>query len=349
MAKYLLLLAKCALTGFLAYFVYASIDTNELSAHIGSHKLFLCLGLMVGIGLLQSILCGYRLSQIMTAFGHTLSVQRGAEIWYVGGFFSQLLFSFVGGDALRVWSIMRTGVRGRAAAGAILLDRASGFISLIFMFLLALPWLLALTHDRIMQLGLLAFAVFCLAGLATFFLLPRHFKSLLPTRLHTTRLGAILLHIAEASAVLTRSYRSMLFILLLGVVLHVSNMVALWSILSIYGASVSLASVLVVTPAAWLLAQLPISIAGWGVREAAMIAAFALVGVPSELVTAGSITYGIGLLVAFLPGVPMLMIARKHRAAVQPTPQAQGSGGAHLHGNKDPDAIALPERTLVHP
>jgi len=59
---------------------------------------------------------------------------------------------------------------------------------------------------------------------------------------------------------------------------------------------------MVLMPPVLLMMTLPISIAGWGVREQAMVAAFALVNVPGEGALALSIMFGLVGLVSGLPG-----------------------------------------------
>lgn len=59
---------------------------------------------------------------------------------------------------------------------------------------------------------------------------------------------------------------------------------------------------LLLMPLIILITILPISIAGWGVREGAMIMLLGLVGMPSEQALALSILVGIVALISGLPG-----------------------------------------------
>ncbi|HEY0720535.1 MAG TPA: UPF0104 family protein, partial [Gammaproteobacteria bacterium] len=67
---------------------------------------------------------------------------------------------------------------------------------------------------------------------------------------------------------------------------------------------------LVVAPPAILLTLIPISLAGWGVREGAMIGLFTLVGADKTLVLSMSILYGIVLIIASLPGFYVYLTGR---------------------------------------
>ena len=55
---------------------------------------------------------------------------------------------------------------------------------------------------------------------------------------------------------------------------------------------------------------LPISIAGWGVRETAMVAFFGLIGVPAEGAVVLSILFGLVGIVVSLPGGAIWLATR---------------------------------------
>ena len=59
---------------------------------------------------------------------------------------------------------------------------------------------------------------------------------------------------------------------------------------------------MVLMPPVLLLMTIPISIAGWGVREQAMVSAFALIGISGEGALALSIMFGLVSLFMGLPG-----------------------------------------------
>jgi hypothetical protein len=55
-------------------------------------------------------------------------------------------------------------------------------------------------------------------------------------------------------------------------------------------------------PSVLLLATVPVSVAGWGVREGAMVATFGLLGVPAGGAAAASVLFGMGMVITALPG-----------------------------------------------
>jgi uncharacterized membrane protein YbhN (UPF0104 family) len=83
---------------------------------------------------------------------------------------------------------------------------------------------------------------------------------------------------------------------------HVGLSVCVFLIATAVGVEVELIHVLVLFPPVFLVSLLPISIAGWGVREGAMVAALSLVGVDEASALAVSILFGLGVLLVGLPG-----------------------------------------------
>jgi len=88
----------------------------------------------------------------------------------------------------------------------------------------------------------------------------------------------------------------------------ISVVVHFLSILTIYGLSLSLdldlsfQVFLIAVPPVFLLTIVPISLAGWGVREGAMIGIFMLVGADETKVLVMSVLYGLLLIISALPG-----------------------------------------------
>ena len=67
----------------------------------------------------------------------------------------------------------------------------------------------------------------------------------------------------------------------------------------------------VILPVVMLLTSLPISFAGWGLREGAMIIALGVYGVPQETALALSLVYGVLHLVSALPGLALWILKKR--------------------------------------
>ena len=68
------------------------------------------------------------------------------------------------------------------------------------------------------------------------------------------------------------------------------------------GLRYDLTTYFVIVPPAILLTVIPVSLAGWGVREGALVALFSFIGADKATVLTMSILYGLTLIIVSLPG-----------------------------------------------
>jgi uncharacterized membrane protein YbhN (UPF0104 family) len=84
-----------------------------------------------------------------------------------------------------------------------------------------------------------------------------------------------------------------------------------------FGVALAPSVAYLVVPIAILFSSLPISIGGWGVREASLSYGFILFGLKADDAALLALALGIGLLLASLPGgVVMLMLGGQARPAL---------------------------------
>jgi uncharacterized membrane protein YbhN (UPF0104 family) len=88
----------------------------------------------------------------------------------------------------------------------------------------------------------------------------------------------------------------------------------------------------VAVPVSILVAILPISIAGWGVREAMMVTAFNMVGIASEPALAVSILFGAALAVLGLVGGALFLINSDRLRAIREAAEGAQASEAEVYG-----------------
>ena len=106
----------------------------------------------------------------------------------------------------------------------------------------------------------------------------------------------------------------------LAIAMSAMNGIAIWLIGLAYGTGTDFTTALIASPVVFLVAMIPISIAGWGLREGAFVVAFGLFGVSSADALAVSVTFGIAVLFAYAPAVVLLLRARRQSAHVPTEP-----------------------------
>ena len=89
--------------------------------------------------------------------------------------------------------------------------------------------------------------------------------------------------------------------------IHSLTILAFGFCLRAYGAQAPISSLMIGLPALSLLLMLPISISGWGLREATLSSVLALWGVNPSLTVLASISYGAITVISVLPGAYFLL------------------------------------------
>jgi hypothetical protein len=314
--------SKLILSIFLLGFFATRFDLKSAIGILGSAAGFKALMTGLLIGFIQTVIGSMRLVYILKLYNCTLSFLTSFRIWFIGCFFSQAMISFVGGDAMRILSLKRHEIPFRTATGAILLDRVIGFIALIIIFLATLPFLLNIIEIPLMRYNIISLALICLFAVIFFILLGK-----LPKKLREMRYFGFLFELVSNSHYLFRSTKNSTISLLISILMHLFNGLIIFSMFYLYNANVNLFWCTILSAPVLLIAMLPISFAGWGVRESAMIAGFGLLGLPSEKILAVSVTYGLTLLLGALPGIFYFLFEHKSKYEVN------SSASNHLHNN----------------
>jgi uncharacterized membrane protein YbhN (UPF0104 family) len=129
-----------------------------------------------------------------------------------------------------------------------------------------------------------------------------------------------LAELAEVALAILRSPRSFAPAFGISVLVHLLTALAAWCAAGAIGADVPLLYTIFLVPPVILVTVVPISIAGWGVREGAMVAAFGYAGLPPGDGLIVSLLFGAGYLVMGAVGglIWVATSGRQERAANAP-------------------------------
>jgi uncharacterized membrane protein YbhN (UPF0104 family) len=92
---------------------------------------------------------------------------------------------------------------------------------------------------------------------------------------------------------------------------HVNLALVIWVLARGLGLHVPILDTIVLFSQVLVVSMLPISIAGWGVREAAMVVLFGLIGVSAAHSLTISMLFGIGTILTALPGGLVWLISKE--------------------------------------
>lgn len=305
MARLAVIAAKLAISAGLIWYAFSKIDTASALAEILELTPLAAFGGLV-LFFTQLGVASSRLRELLAALDRRLTMLASFDAVLIGAFFSQTLISFVGGDAMRIWRITGKKIPIGDAARAVLYDRVLGFVGMIVLIVAGLPVLFQVVQDKRVHAAILLLVGCAVAG--CILLLSLHKLPATWSRLRAFHFAAELSRMGHE---LLRIPARMLLLLGLSVVIQVLNVLTIFVFAQGMGAQIDLMTCLALVPPVLFLSMMPISFAGWGVRESAMIAALSAVGVPASQSLAMSICYGLGLIIVSLPGGMLWLYTRK--------------------------------------
>ena len=170
MRRILLSTLKIVVSAALLYFSLRKVDLAELVARIDVSSLG-WIGVAIAVTFLQIFIGVLRWREISAECGAPLQTRQAMGFNVIGTFFNQTLPSSIGGDAVRLWLVARSGAGWRAATYSIFVDRAIGLIALAVLIVASLPWSYRLITDPHGRSALLFVDFAALAGGLGFLLL----------------------------------------------------------------------------------------------------------------------------------------------------------------------------------
>jgi glycosyltransferase 2 family protein len=244
-----------------------------------------------------TLVAALRWAVILRALGMPRSLGVTYPLSLIGLFFGQALPAGVGGDVVRVWLGCKSGLSARVSISSILGDRLTGLLAILLIVTIELPLLRGMFSDPGLFYGIIVMLAAGYACFSVLLLLDR-----LPTRLHGFRLVRGFVNISADLRTTLLSPLNGVPVLLCGGIVQLGNVLAVYCIAAGLHLHVAFASCLLIVPLANILQSLPISIAGWGVRESFFVAAFAMLGVAAPQALAVSVIFGLLIIATSLPG-----------------------------------------------
>ncbi len=234
---------------------------------------------------------------VMQAIQAVLDIWTTFRLLYIGIFFNQTLPSSVGGDAFRIYLGRKEGLPLTAAINGVMLERVATLTGLILLVVVTQPLLLSRIGDQPATIVFPVLAVLAVIGIALLMLLDR-----LPERFQKHKLIQGVAKLATDTKKLFLSPGRAILAVGLGVTGNILIALATFCLGQSIGVEVSVVDCLVLMPPVILITTIPISIAGWGLRESAMVAIFGFISIVQEDAIALSLLFGLVNAVVSLPG-----------------------------------------------
>ena len=281
---------KVAISVLLLYFSLRRVELDSISQRLGRLDWGWIVLILSGL-CIQLLLNAFRWREIVAICNYRLSFAKALRFTFIGQFFSQVLPSTVGGDAVRVWLLARDRAGWPTAIYSVLIDRVVGVSALAIMVVACLGWTLNLIHEPTARVALALIGFGALTAALVFLALGLQHLQIME-RWWVTR------HLATASRLTWRLCRSTagFHVAVFSLVIHLLTVTVAWGAAMAAHASVDFTQALFLILPVILVATIPISIAGWGVRESAMMLAFSYAGLAETDGLIVSILYGLATL-----------------------------------------------------
>lgn len=289
--------------GFIVY-VSANLDYVQLkhSASLISVKTFILGFILVFI---QNLVFAYRWKEVHNLIRVPMPLWLSIKLSWLSMFFSQFVpGGGVGADAIRAWKLYKYGYTPKVAMTSVIIDRGMALFSLFLMtliptcfFVTDIPMSVKKTVATTSILGAL--------GAVLVWVVWRTNKLRL---WHITRpIQSLLSEIFNSLA----EWQKSISIFWLSVFLHLVTVCVFYLLAQDLNNPTAFWEYLILTPPVIIATVLPISVAGWGVREGVTVFLFSLIGFSVAESTIMSVILGIYGLLAALPGGVVWILDKK--------------------------------------
>jgi uncharacterized membrane protein YbhN (UPF0104 family) len=293
--------ARLAASVALLWIVFQVVDGAAVAARLASLRPgWVLVGLAITV--LQVLLLGWRWRYTAAQLGIALPLRVAVAEYYLGILLNQVLPGGVVGDVSRAWRHARTDVPARPAVGAVILERLSAQVVMTLVALLSVVALLGGGPAPVVGAAALLAGVGVAIGRSA----------------PADRLAARLLGDARGGLLSGWAVRAQL----LSAVAVVASYILVFLVAArSVGVDTPTTTMLPLVAPVLMTMLVPVSIAGWGVREAAAAWLWATAGLTPEDGAAVSVAYGLLVLASSAPGLVVLMrdpLADRSRRARPP-------------------------------
>lgn len=269
--------------------------------------------------------------------GLSLGFRQALREYYLALFLNQVLPGGVAGDAARAWRHSRDSGRRGGAWRAVIIERASGQMAMALLTLMVLA-VSPLWHELMARAvkGLAASGWSSALVAAVLLLVPLGWQLIRHPPAVLVGLGGDLRRSLLAASVWPKQLAGSLLVVVSYALVFVC---AARSI----GVDLPLGTLLALVPPVLLAMLIPLSLAGWGVREGAAALVWGMAGLPPAQGVAVSMAYGVIVLAASLPGGLVLLRRRARAVPGVAATRHGGSGGGSLESEIEEGVVAAAE------
>jgi len=244
-----------------------------------------------------------RLKMLIKTASDTKNPTSGLLIRFnlIGFFFNTCLPGGVGGDVVKGWLLYKTGITGEQAIAAVTLDRVFGFFILTVFITAGAPIFINISTNKYLNVLIAVMAMLPFLTVLSYILgrwSLNHLK-----KIRRGKYGSFVRQILNITDRIICNYKILIVILLTSLVNQMILIYIFYLIGSDLGVPLTLKQYFCAVPAALLISMIPISLGGWGLREASFAGIIAVWGTSLEQAVLISLLYGFLQIIAALLGL----------------------------------------------
>ena len=297
--------AKLAVTGVLVWYLLRAVDLEKSGQHLAGFDVGWGVVALAVVALLI-LVAALRWHIYARALNISLGIGVVFRLYLMGQFFSQILPTGVGGDAVRVWLLVRRGVAVGPSVSSVVLERLTGLLGILILIAVLLPLTFTYVDESWERLAIILLLAVAAAGITAVVGL-----SFVPRLITKWRQVAVISKLADVASEARRAGlmpKPALSVLALSLFMHLLAVLSVYILAQGLDMEITPLACLALVPVVLLLSTMPISVAGWGVRENVMVAALAFAGTESSEALALSILFGLALLALSLVGAAIWLV-----------------------------------------
>lgn len=289
---YLRLLVSAALLAFAVWLV----DPGAVGERLVRTSLW-AMAAAVAFHAAIVIVMGARWHAILVLYGAGFAARKTIGLSFAGAFFNQILPTSMGGDVARAWMARDAGLPLPDAISSVLADRVTGVLGLALMVFVATLLLGDRLSDPAVHGFMLAIFPLTVAGCAVL-AIPR-----MPGLLGRLRARIGGDRLARDLRAILFDRRLFVWLLVLAIAGQILSGLIGYVLAVGMDAPLSLGDSLLIFPVIVLATMIPVSMAGWGLREGASALLLGFVGIDPSTAVAISLLFGAAQAIAALPGI----------------------------------------------
>lgn len=234
-----------------------------------------------------------------------IGFRKSLVVYHVGVFFNNVLLGNIGGDAMRIYDIRRLSGQASGGVAATVMDRFVGLLSTCTLALIAYL-VLPEVHDLASMLVPIWLGLVVVVGIGISRRAGLYFEGL-ARRFLPARVAEVAGNLRQSMAAYRHRYGLLAGIWVLSLAVQLCRVLVYWAAGLAVGMDVALGYYVCFQPIAAIIAALPISVGGLGVRENVVVRLFGSVGAEANLSFAMSLLgYLAGILASLLGGVAFI-------------------------------------------